>query len=531
MPYLLVKCTYEQKNDVVERYRTSITAFGSQYNKIYPNQTPKEQRVGLDMLSRSLTKASTYEVQANIAQFTETNADLQLRLKLNLETFSTKQAIDPITELRKGKELLGQMFEIGAMTKNQYDSAFDQYVTSAYTERSKLMGRQMGRDVAEGKTPKYMDKAEVLAHIGAMVSIDGNLDKSRASEVYEAFTIAKTAKLRELITADSNNEQMSTIIHRKELGKRILKYAEQEEQGALTLKDHDEFVKFLDTSGLHGEKRKYNNNWVKWQGIRPIDDIVTNWVSQDGVIALALANGTASGSDYGMYNTATNSYDINAIDKLIRAKGITHEPTIVAVKAFYRNTHKALSQGYNGGTQAKLEIKTVMTQLMGQGDIKQFGINWGVDSASKQFDFDLYTKSQGGILAGAKQHWTILQDFENEMLGAIQADIAGAAGTQRIDQGKSIPHLSDYSDKKGQLKTPFSTTIDENNNPITWEQRTNTPLFRQQFKQYVNKLQVHIRQNLKPDAYWENAKKVRQDKMNAEAKDTEKRKIGMGDGK
>jgi hypothetical protein len=523
--------TFEEKNDVVERYRSSITDFGSKYNSIYPNQTPQEQRVGLDMLSRSLTKASTYETQAQIAQFTETNADLQLRLKLNSEEFGTKQSIDPLTQLRRGKELLGQMLKIKAITKNQHSAMLDQYIQDGYMNRSKLMGRNFGNQMAEGSVTKDYTKDKVLEHIGALVGVDGNLDKSRANEVYEAFTIAKTAKLRELNASDTANEQSASTRHRKDVDKQKLQYSVKEEDGTLTLDDHDTFISFLESSLLYGEKSKQNNRWVKWQNQRPLDDLVTDWTSQDGLIAREISKGTASGSDYGMYNTATNSYDVDKIDELMRGKGITHEPSIVAVKSFYRNTHKALSKGYNGGSQAKLAIEGLMKNLMGKGDSQAFEENWGVDLRGNNFDFKVYTKSPKGIVSAAKDEWEILQNFETEMIGAIQADIANAGGSKRVDQGVSLPHLSDFSNKEGKIKTPFYTEVDKDGNQVSWEQRTNTPRFRREFRQYLDKIQPDVRRQLRTPEYWEAAKTRRAKNSQDVDADTTKRKKGKFSGK
>jgi hypothetical protein len=518
--------TYEEKNAVVEQYRASITNFGSKYNDIYPSATPKEQRVGLDMLSRSLTKASTYEVQANIAQFTETNADLQLRLKLNAEEFGTKQSIDPITQLRRGKELLGQMFQIKAITKNQYNALLDQYINDGYMNRSKLMGRNFGSQMAEGAVTQDYTKEKVLEHIGALVGIDGNLDKSRANAVYEAFTVAKTARLRELNASDTANEQNASRRHRVVLDEQKLQYSMKEEEGTLTETDHNKFISFLESSLLYGEKAKQNNRWVQWQNQRPLDDLVVDWTSQDGLIAREISKGTASGSDYGMYNTATNSYDVDKIDQLMRSKGITHEPSIVAVKAFYRNTHKALSKGYNGGSQAKLAIEGLMKKLMGKGDTKTFEENWGVDLTDTGFDFKVYTKSPKGIVSAAQDEWEILQNFETEMIGAIQADIANAGGGKRVEQGVSIPHLSDFSNKEGKIKTPFYTEVDRDGNQISWEQRTNTPRFRREFRQYLDKIQPDVRRQLRPAEYWDAAKLRRAKNMQEIAADTSKRTQG-----
>jgi hypothetical protein len=305
----------------------------------------------------------------------------------------------------------------------------------------------------------------------------------------------------------------------------------KEEEGTLTETDHNKFISFLESSLLYGEKSKQNNRWVKWQNQRPLDDLVTDWTSQDGLIAREISKGTASGSDYGMYNTATNSYDVDKIDELMRGKGITHEPSIVAVKSFYRNTHKALSKGYNGGSQAKLAIEGLMKNLMGKGDSQAFEENWGVDLRGNNFDFKVYTKSPKGIVSAAKDEWEILQNFETEMIGAIQADIANAGGSKRVDQGVSLPHLSDFSNKEGKIKTPFYTEVDKDGNQVSWEQRTNTPRFRREFRQYLDKIQPDVRRQLRTPEYWEAAKTRRAKNSQDVDADTTKRKKGKFSGK
>ena len=504
--------TYEQKNDVVERYRASITDFGSRYNKIYPSATPKEQRVGLDMQSRSLAKASTYEVQANMAQYSETTSDLKLRLKLNSEEFGTKQSIDPILQLRKGKELLGQLLEIGAMTKTGYDTAFNQYVTDGYINRSKLMGRQFGQDVADGKFAKDMTKESILEHIGALVGIDGNLDPSRSNQVYEAFNIASTTRLRELNTQDTAFERSANTYFREDVLKRKENYKISEDNGTLTQESHDDFISYLYNNRLYGERKKQDLRYSEYQNDkRPITNLVTAWTDSDGLIARAIADGTASGSDYGMYNTATNSYDVDNIVKLMRDQGITHQPTISAVRSFYRDTHTALSKGYNGGAQSGLVIDDEIKRLMFK-DVKgdtsmQFKNSWGVTiPEGSPFEYKQYTSNPKGVVNAAQDAFPILQEFETAMTGAIQADISNSASQRRVKDQESIEHLSRYSHqdgKDGRVATPFYTIVDpQTNSHITWEQRTNTPKFREQFKKYVADIAYSVKRNLRPPEYW-----------------------------
>jgi len=522
--------TYEQKNDVVERYRASITAFGSQYNKIYPSATPKEQRVGLDMLSRSLTKASTYEVQANIAQFTETDADLQLRYKLNLDEFGRKAAIDPTKQLNIGIQLLEDRYKIGALNKDQFHAATDMFITEAYMARAKLMGRQFGDDISEGKFEytdektglpyRDLDEDQILFHIQARVGMLGNnIDESKVEQIVEEFNTARTAKMRAKNTEDTVNETTGKNLHKKALSIERTKYDILMEDGELTPESHKEHMQYLEASVQYSELARRETEYTQWKGANRIQSVFTEWTSQDGKIAQAIASGTASGSDYGMYNTATNSYNIDRIETLLKDQGITHKPTRDAIKAFYRRTHDVLSKGYNGGSNAKDEIKGMLTEMIGgenSGDVSgkpptEFYLKWGIPIEDRgKFNYRAYSGSNKSLLDHAKQEYDIIRKFEAEMLGAIMRDINSAGQSQRYNKEKteSIKHHSQYTNADGEkVETPFYSEIIKHekggNSVIDWEQRTNTSEFSRQFRAYIQDIKTVVRQRLYSGPEWE----------------------------
>jgi len=266
---------------------------------------------------------------------------------------------------------------------------------------------------------------------------------------------------------------------------------------------------YLDYNSQWDDLEEYSQNYIQYKNATPIQTVLFNWTDQNGDIATALADGTDT-SLMGMYDEKANSFDVEAIEDLMRAKGITHQPTIDAVRGYYSNTQEVLSKGYYGGASAQLVVEGALMDMVGKeegADVFYHNFGIPVDQRTKKgFDYTVYNNKTGSIIDNAKKEWNIIKEVESDVIGAIQADIDAAKGVKLVKDGKAIALSSEYDqmidDKQVPLPTPFSAVINQDGDVVNWEARANTPKFRREFRTYVERLTKLVTKQQYTKEYW-----------------------------
>jgi len=502
--------TVEDKQQVLNTFQGSV----NEYKKGLGDwsKRPDSLEYLADKNRQSYQRIKKAEASIALQQYNYAVGDEKQAIKNSEIAIATDPKADVNTEIQKQIASLGALRDLGQSNQEQYLMAVKNVAFASYMSRSKLIGRKMGRENPSIRL-EHLDRNEIFEAINLQVSFDGNLEKGKLrphhkDQILDEFFAGSTEMMREKAAHDQAFEQSSKIFYREEFRKKKSEYTKMRIEGRLTKEMHDDLMAYFDYNSQHAELNEYNENYIKYKDASPIQTVLFNWTDQNGQIATALADGTDT-SLMGMYDEKTNPFDVEAIEDLMRAKGITHEKTIDAVRAYYSNTQEVLAKGYNGGASAKLVIENALMKMVDKNDANAFYNNFGVsvvDRERRKFEYNLYNNRTGTVIDNAKQEWDIISKVEADVIGAIQADIQAATGVKLVKDGKAIALSSEYDmiqdDKQVPLPTPFSATINENGDVVNWEARANTPKFRGEFRVYVERLTKLVTQQQYPKEYW-----------------------------
>ena len=502
--------TVEDKQQVLNTFEGDVNTYKKGLGD-WANRPDSIEYIA-DKNRQSYQRLKKAEASIALQQYNYAVGDEKQAIKNSEIAIATDPKADVNTEIQKQIASLAALRDLGATNQEQYLMGVKNVAFAAYMERAKLIGRKMGRENPSIRL-EHLDRNEIFKGIDLQVSFDGNLEEGKLrphhkDQILDEFFAGSTEMMREKAAHDQAFEQSSQIFYREEFRKKKSEYTKMRIEGRLTQEMHDDLMAYFDYNSQHAELKEYNDNYIKYKDASPIQTVLFNWTDQNGDIATALAGGTDT-SLMGMYDEASNSFDVEAIEDLMRAKGITHEKTIDAVRAYYSNTQEVLAKGYNGGASAKLVVENALMKMVKRGDPDAFYNNFGVsvkDRELRKFEYDLYNDRRDSVIDNAKKEWDIIGKVEADVMGAIQADIQAATGVKLVKDGKAIALSSEYDmmqdDKQVPLPTPFSATINEDGDVVSWQARVNTPKFRGEFRVYVERLTKLVTKQQYTKEYW-----------------------------
>ena len=488
--------TVEDKQQVLNTFEGDVNTYKKGLGDW--SKRPDSTEYIADKNRQSYQRLKKAEASIALQQYNYAVGDEKQAIKNSEIAIATDPKADVNTEIQKQIASLGALRDLGATNQEQYLMGVKNVAFAAYMSRAKLIGRKMGRENPSIRL-EHLDRTEIFKGIDLQVSFDGNLEEGKLrphhkDQILDEFFAGSTEMMREKAAHDQAFEQSSKIFYREDIRKKKLEYKTMRIEGKLTQETHDDLMAYFDYNSQYAELNEYNENYIRYKDATPIQTVLFNWTDQNGHIATALADGTDT-SLMGMYDEQANSFDLDAIEDLMRAKGITHEKTIDAVRAYYSNTQEVLAKGYNGGASAKLVIENALMKMVDKADGNAFYNNFGVsvkDRELRKFEYDLYNDRRDSVIDNAKKEWDIIGKVEADVMGAIQADIQAATGVKLVKDGKAIALSSEYDmmqdDKQVPLPTPFSATINEDGDVVSWQARVNTPKFRGEFRVYVERL-------------------------------------------
>jgi hypothetical protein len=533
--------TVEDKQQVLNTFKGDVNTYKKGLGD-WANRPDSLEYIA-DKNRQSYQRLKKAEASIATQQYNYSVGDAKGRIKNSEIAIATDPSADVNTEIQKQISSLVDLMNLGETDEKQHLLAVNNVAFRAYMSRAKFIGRKLGRENPSIRL-EDMDRNEIFKKIDLQVSFDGNLEEGKLrphykDQILDEFFAGSTERMREAAAQDQAFEQSSKIFYREDIRKKKLEYKTMRIEGKLTQETHDDLMAYFDNNSQHAEMNEYNENYIKYKDASPIQTVLFNWTDQNGDIATALAEGTDT-SLMGMYDEQANSFDLDAIEDLMRAKGITHEKTIDAVRAYYTNTQEVLSKGYYGGASAKLVIEGALMNMVDKDNVHAFYDNFGIpvdQRTTKGFDYKLYNDKTGSIIDNAKDEWNIIRKVEAGVIGAIQADIDATKGVQLVKDGKAIALSSDYDqmidDKQVPLPTPFSATINENGDVVHWQARANTPKFRREFRTYVERLTKLVTHQQHPKEYWIQlhknvAAKKDADKLANKQRTGNGKKLGLG---
>jgi len=354
---------YEQKNVVVEEYRASITDFGKRFNQIYPNATPKEQRAGLGLMSKSLGFATTYETQASLAKFNETFTQLKLQQKENIKDLKTKVNIDAQFELDKGVGILEKMLGIHAITPEQFRVMKNEYIQEATLGRATLLANRFGEDWAKNDPSEYPDHDQVLEVIHAQLGLDATFTKDQTSDLYNAWDKSYTAKLIEenkewtAHEATAERNHIATIT-----GIQNHAHALQED-GHWSYQSASAMANEYTRLGLKGRASAIIKQYKAWDTSPAVASVVDEWTNPEGEKMSQLVQSSAENPDDPMALTLANgTVDPVRLRILLEATNM-HKPTKRAIVAFYRKRTGRNEKEYSEGAVLTANLNVVLNDM------------------------------------------------------------------------------------------------------------------------------------------------------------------------
>jgi len=503
--------TVEDKQQVLNTFQGDVNTYKKGLGD-WANRPDSIEYIA-DKNRQSYQRIKKAEASISLQQYNYAVGDEKQAIKNSEIAIATDPKADVNTEIQKQIASLGALRDLGATNQEQYLMGVKNVAFAAYMSRAKLIGRKMGRENPSIRL-EHLDRNEIFKEINLQVSFDGNLEEGKLrphhkDQILDEFFAGSTEMMREKAAHDQAFEQSSKIFYREEFRKKKSEYTKMRIEGRLTKEMHDDLMAYFDYNSQHAELNEYNENYIKYKDASPIQTVLFNWTDQNGQIATALADGTDT-SLMGMYDEKANSFDVEAIEDLMRAKGITHQPTIDAVRGYYSNTQEVLSKGYYGGASAQLVVEGALMDMVGKeegADVFYHNFGIPVDQRTKKgFDYTVYNNKTGSIIDNAKKEWNIIKEVESDVIGAIQADIDAAKGVKLVKDGKAIALSSEYDqmidDKQVPLPTPFSAVINQDGDVVNWEARANTPKFRREFRTYVERLTKLVTKQQYTKEYW-----------------------------
>ena len=354
---------YEEKSVVVADYRNSITDFGKRFNQIYPEATPKEQRVGMGLVSKSLGFATTYEAQASVAQFNETFAQLKLQQKENLKDLKTKANIDAQFELDKGIGIMEKMLGIRGITPEQFRVMKNEYIQEATLGRATLLANRFGEDWAKNDSSEYPNHDQVLEVIHAQLGLDATFTKDQTSDLYNAWDKSYTAKLIEEnkewtaqeATAERNYTTTITSIQNHA-------HALQED-GHWSYQSASAMANEYTRLGLKGRASAIIKQYKAWDTSPAVASVVDEWTNPEGEKMSQLVQSSAENPDDPMALTLANgTVDPVRLRILLEATNM-HKPTKRAIVAFYRKRTGRNEKEYSEGAVLTANLNVVLNNM------------------------------------------------------------------------------------------------------------------------------------------------------------------------
>ena len=354
---------YEQKNVVVEEYRASITDFGKRFNQIYPNATPKEQRAGLGLMSKSLGFATTYETQASLAKFNETFTELKLQQKENIKDLKTKANVDAQFELDKGIGIMEKMLGIHAITPEQLRVMKNEYIQEATLGRATLLANRFGEDWANNDSSEYPNHDQVLGVIHAQLGLDATFTKDQASDLYNAWDKSYTAKL---IEENKEWTAKEATAERNYIGQVALIQSHAhalQEDGKWSYESSEAMASEYSRLGLTGRASSIRKAYKAWDTSPPIASVVAKWTDPEGEKMSQLVQSSKEHPDEKMALTLVNgTVDPIRLRKLLEAENM-HEPTRRAIVKFFREKTGRNEKEYSEGAVLTANLNVVLNDM------------------------------------------------------------------------------------------------------------------------------------------------------------------------
>jgi len=381
---------YEQKNVVVEEYRASITDFGKRFNQIYPNATPKEQRAGLGLMSKSLGFATTYETQASLAKFNETFTELKLQQKENIKDLKTKANVDAQFELDKGIGIMEKMLGIHAITPEQFRVMKNEYIQEATLGRATLLANRFGEDWAKNTANGgiYPNRDKVLEAIHAQLGLDATFTKDQQSDLYNAWDKSYTAKLIEENKEWTAKEATAERNYMAEISKMQNSAYELQEEGLWSYNSSEAIAREYSRLGLPSRASTIRKQYKAYDTSPAIASIVAEWTDPDGdkMSRLVQSSKDMNHLDHMALTLANGTVDPVRL-RILLERGGMHEPTRRAIVTFYRKKTGRNEKEYSEGSVLTSSMNLVLNTMHDMMEPEVVTIN-GVDtprSASEAF--------------------------------------------------------------------------------------------------------------------------------------------------
>ena len=357
---------YEDKSVVVADYRTSITDFAGRFNKIYPDATPKEQRVGMGLISKSSSKATVFENQANVAQFNETNSDLKLRLQENLKDFKTKANIDASFELDKGVSILEDMLKIKAITPNQFSAMKNAYVRESVEGRAELLAKRFGEDYSLGHTADFPTEMDIVNVLKEQMGVEVNFTPDFIAHVKDVFETSLYSKISERNKEYSARQSMNERIYAGEITEQESKLTVLMEDGKFNSAEADQAYEFYQNKGLFGRAAKVYSQLKTYDKSAPIKDIVDGWTDPDGIHMRELAKTHYDSiGENSPYPFTDDNGTIDPVELRNYLETVyTHQPSINAIVKFHREKLGRIEKDYSEGAALDTQIGSLSHDLM-----------------------------------------------------------------------------------------------------------------------------------------------------------------------
>ena len=226
----------------------------------------KEQAWAQGLEVESKKNLADFTAKFRVTEFNETVTDANAKLKLNADSFRTKENIDPLLQLDRGTQILEDLHKMGALSKPEFLLKVKQYTDKATLDRATLIATNYASGVDAYNMPKTPE--DLLVDLQQKLGL--SLDSSNIPTVNEAF---KTAFMQEINRKNKLNgfrEKYINIAFKEENAEINSLLAEKIEAGLVQGNDFEDAKRIAELHGDKVQQRKlralesnfYNNTQV-----------------------------------------------------------------------------------------------------------------------------------------------------------------------------------------------------------------------------------------------------------------------------